>query len=85
MNERALEAIETAFGDVPRPGNEDLLHPDCADDTDIAPLYAFESWRDLQDADVIGTVCRVVVPLGGRISVLPARLPLLRAAQSEQR
>ena len=50
----ALHVVEEAFRDVPRPSNEDLRHPDCFDDSDIVPLYAFSSWRDMTDDDVIG-------------------------------
>jgi hypothetical protein len=45
-----LVQIDAAFSDVPRPANDDLLHPNCFDDNDIAALYDVSSWRDLSDA-----------------------------------
>jgi Family of unknown function (DUF6714) len=48
----AIEAIEAAFAAVPRPTNEELLHPRCADDNDIVGLYPFQDWRTVPD-DVI--------------------------------
>ncbi|HEY7401759.1 MAG TPA: DUF6714 family protein [Actinomycetota bacterium] len=45
-----IAALERAFGSVPRPTNEELLHPRCADDSDLKGLYAFERWRDVPDA-----------------------------------
>lgn len=56
MNDRAaaLAAVERAFREISRPSNEALLHPDCLDANDLVPLYAFASWRDMTDADVIG-------------------------------
>jgi len=51
----ALGTVERAFRDVPRPPNAELRHPDCFDDSDLAPLYAFASWRDMTDADIIGS------------------------------
>ncbi len=44
--------IASAFGDVPRPPDDALLHPDARDDNDIAALYGVSSWRDLDDATV---------------------------------
>ena len=51
----ALAAVELAFRDVPRPSDEDLLHPECFDNSDVVPLYEFASWRDMTDDDVIGS------------------------------
>ena len=40
---------------MPRPADEDLLHPDCmGDDSDIAPFYEVAHWRDAPDAMVEG-------------------------------
>ncbi len=50
----AAARVEAAFADAPRPGNAELLHPDCADDMDIEHLYAVSWWRELGDRDVIG-------------------------------
>jgi hypothetical protein len=44
-----LAQIEGAFGDAPRPSNEDLLHERCMDDNDIARLYPVAHWRELPD------------------------------------
>jgi hypothetical protein len=45
----ALDAIDAAFGDTPRPDNEALLHERCFDDNDIVRLYELEHWRDMSD------------------------------------
>jgi hypothetical protein len=47
-----LAQIQAAFADVPRPANDDLLHPNCFDDNDIAELYEVVDWHDLSDAMV---------------------------------
>jgi hypothetical protein len=47
-----LVQIDAAFSDLPRPANDDLLHPNCFDDNDIAAMYEVSSWRDLSDAMV---------------------------------
>jgi hypothetical protein len=47
--DEALAAVAAAFADVPRPPDEALLHPDCADDGDIAALYAYDGWRAVPD------------------------------------
>jgi hypothetical protein len=47
-----LAQIDTAFATVPRPGNDELLHPNCADDNDIMALYEVTDWHDLSDATV---------------------------------
>jgi hypothetical protein len=44
-----LAQINEAFASVPRPTNDDLLHPNCFDDNDIATLYEVRDWRDLSD------------------------------------
>jgi hypothetical protein len=49
----ALAMVEEAFRDVPRPRNEELLHADCFDESELVPLYAFGSWRGMTDADVV--------------------------------
>jgi hypothetical protein len=46
---RTLAQIELAFGDAPRPSNEDLLHEQCMDDNDIAQLYPVAHWREMPD------------------------------------
>jgi hypothetical protein len=50
--EALLAQIEAAFADIPRPRNDELLHPNCADDNDIAALYEVADWRDLSDATI---------------------------------
>jgi hypothetical protein len=47
-----LAQIGAAFALVLRPGNDDLLHPNCFNDNDIATLYDVPHWRDLTDAIV---------------------------------
>jgi hypothetical protein len=47
-----LAQIEAAFANVPRPGNDELLHSNCFDDNDIAELYSVAVWHDLTDAVV---------------------------------
>jgi hypothetical protein len=47
-----IAELESAFASVPRPPDEELLHPRCADDNDLKGLYPFERWRDVPD-DVI--------------------------------
>ena len=47
--DQALHAIEEAFAEAPRPGDEELLHEDCADDNDIKSLYGIPHWRDVPD------------------------------------
>ena len=47
-----LAQIDAAFATVPRPGNDELLHPNCADDNDIMALYEVTDWHDLSDATV---------------------------------
>ena len=45
--DRAVAAIETAFGGLAPPGDAALLHPQCMDDNDIAEFYGAPAWRDL--------------------------------------
>jgi hypothetical protein len=45
----ALAQIEAAFGDAPRPPDDELLHERCMDDNDIVRLYPVPHWRDLPD------------------------------------
>ena len=47
--DEALAAVAAAFVEVPRPPDEALLHPDCADDGDIVGLYPYAGWRDVPD------------------------------------
>ena len=47
---RALDRIEAAFADAPRPSDAELLHERCFDDGDIARLYPIAHWRELPDA-----------------------------------
>ncbi len=44
--------IDAAFDGIPRPANDDLLHPNCFDDNEIVALYDVRDWRDLSDATV---------------------------------
>lgn len=52
--DEALAAIESAFADVVRPGNGELLHADCSDDMDLEALYPIRDWRAMTDEDVVG-------------------------------
>jgi hypothetical protein len=52
-SEDAIAAIEAAFGNEKRPANDELLHPDCADDMDLEHIYPIPHWRDMADEDVI--------------------------------
>jgi len=45
----AIDGLEAAFADVPRPADEALLHPRCVDDNDLVGLYPYEDWRDVPD------------------------------------
>jgi hypothetical protein len=47
--QRTLLQIEAAFGDAPRPSNDDLLHERCMDDNDIVHLYPVAHWREMPD------------------------------------
>jgi len=47
--QRTLAQIEAAFGDAPRPSNDDLLHEQCIDDNDIVHLYPVTHWREMPD------------------------------------
>jgi hypothetical protein len=47
--ERTPAQIEAAFGDAPRPPNDDLLHERCMDDNDIVRLYPVTHWREMPD------------------------------------
>jgi len=51
--ERAVTAIEAAFGGPSPPGDDALLHPQCLDDNDIAEFYGAPDWRDLPDGLLI--------------------------------
>jgi hypothetical protein len=51
--EEATAAIRAAFGDVPRPAV--LLHPQCADDTDLEVLAAKGHWSELTWDEVEGS------------------------------
>lgn len=45
----ALAQIDAAFGDAPRPPDDELLHERCMDDNDIVRLYPVPHWRELPD------------------------------------
>ena len=47
--EAVIRLVERAFADVPRPSNDELLHPRCADDGDIQALYPIARWQDMPD------------------------------------
>jgi hypothetical protein len=53
--DEVIARIERAFAGVARPTNAELLHPQCADDMDLVPLYDIARWEDMTDDDVIGT------------------------------
>ena len=44
-----LEVIDRVFGDVPRPKNDELLHPQSTDDHEIDQLYGIPDWREVPD------------------------------------
>jgi hypothetical protein len=46
---KTLAQIESAFGDAPRPSNDDLLHERCMDDNDIVHLYPVAHWLEMPD------------------------------------
>ena len=84
--EAAAARVEAAFADVPRPGNPELLHPDCADDMDIEHLYAVSSWRELGDREVIGGYAALAFlsPAGFRYFVPAYLLWVLRNPDSAE-
>ena len=45
----ALAQIDAAFGDAPRPPDDELLHERCMDDNDIVRLYSVPNWREMPD------------------------------------
>ena len=45
----ALAQIDAAFGDAPRPPDDELLHEHCMDDNDIVRLYPIPHWREMPD------------------------------------
>jgi hypothetical protein len=45
----ALAQIDAAFGDAPRPPDDELLHEQCMDDNDIVRLYPIPHWREMPD------------------------------------
>ena len=45
--ERLEARITQVFGGVPRPANEELLHPECRDPTAIVPFEAWTSWQEI--------------------------------------
>lgn len=51
--QEALSLVESAFADVARPANDELLHPDSSDDMDLVELYEISSWRDMTEHDII--------------------------------
>ena len=51
---RALAQIDAAFGEAPRPPDDELLHEQCMDDNDIVRLYPVSHWREMPD-DLVET------------------------------
>ena len=47
-----LRQIEEAFGDAPRPPDEELLHEACSDDSDLKRLYGIRHWREVPDSAI---------------------------------
>ena len=45
----ALEQIDAAFTDAPRPPDDELLHEQCMDDNDLVRLYPIPHWREMPD------------------------------------
>jgi hypothetical protein len=54
-NADVIAMVETAFADVPRPADDELLHEDCGDGTDLESLYPIASWREMADDVAIGS------------------------------
>jgi hypothetical protein len=50
--DEVLAEIKKAFADAPRPTDDELLHPDAHDDSDIQALMGVPHWRDLPDQSV---------------------------------
>jgi hypothetical protein len=48
----AIAEIERVFADVPRPPNDELLHPRCFDDGDIRALYGIDRWQEVPEGIV---------------------------------
>jgi hypothetical protein len=70
-----LEEVVRAFLEVPRPADDELLHPDAHDDSDIRALLGIPHWRELPDASVEGeySALAFLSPAGFR-HFLPAYL-----------
>ena len=47
------DEIDQVFGDLPQPGDDELLHPDCMDDVDVAPFYGELARTDVTDTMVV--------------------------------
>lgn len=47
-----IVAIRDVFAEVPRPEDDQLLHPSCMDDGDIEWLYGRGAWAELVDEGV---------------------------------
>jgi hypothetical protein len=52
--DEAIEVIEAAFKDVPRPTNGELLHPEVMDDFDVKDLFGIKHWTEMTQDEVIG-------------------------------
>lgn len=51
--ETLIAQIETAFGGLQMPADDELLHPECRDDVDILEFYGGIRWQDMTDDMVV--------------------------------
>lgn len=51
--EALIAQIETAFGGLQMPADDELLHPDCRDDVDILEFYGGIKWQEMTDDMVV--------------------------------
>jgi hypothetical protein len=71
----AIAEIEREFANVPRPSNEELLHPRCADDNDIVGLYSFRDWLAVPDDVIEGEYAALAfLSAAGYLFFIPAHL-----------
>ncbi len=48
-----VQVIADAFAGLNPPSDDQLLHPDCMDDVDIAPFYGGSRWQDVPSEMVV--------------------------------
>ena len=51
--EKLIQQINDAFAGLPRPTDDELLHPDCSDDVDILEFYGGVLRENMTDALVV--------------------------------